>query len=271
MNFFLQKNRNNMNQQKLSIAIMAGGQGKRMKSSLPKFLHRVNDKEMIVYSIEACFALPNVDKIYIIVNPSVVDQCAYLLDLFPECLEFILQETPQGTGHAIQCLYQQKKLQDTLLVLNADMPLIQTFILEALLEQTVGKSGIIGAELDNPKGYGRLLLKTGSLELDHIEEDKDCKDPTNQLCNMGVYSFLVTDLDKYLPCLDNNNASNEYYLTQIFEFIPETIVYRVPQKDYIYLKGVNTPEELKEISLLNESIRARKIIATHSSNKKEDN
>jgi bifunctional N-acetylglucosamine-1-phosphate-uridyltransferase/glucosamine-1-phosphate-acetyltransferase GlmU-like protein len=77
---------------------------------------------------------------------------------------------------------------------------------------------------------------------------------------MGVYSFLVTDLDKYLPCLDNNNASNEYYLTQIFEFIPETIVYRVPQKDYIYLKGVNTPEELKEISLLNESIRARKII-----------
>jgi bifunctional N-acetylglucosamine-1-phosphate-uridyltransferase/glucosamine-1-phosphate-acetyltransferase GlmU-like protein len=262
--FFLQMNRNNMNpkKNKLSIAIMAGGQGKRMKSDLPKFLHRVDDKEMIVYSIEACLALPNVDKIYIILNPSVVDQCSYLLHLFPQRLEFILQETPQGTGHAIQCLYYQKKLQDTLLVLNADMPLIQTFILDALLEQTVGKSGIIGAELENPKGYGRLLLKTGSLELDHIEEDKDCKDPTNKLCNMGVYSFLVTDLDKYLPCLDNNNASHEYYLTQIFEFIPETIVYRVPQENYIYLKGVNTPEELKEICLLNESICARKIITT---------
>lgn len=237
---------------KLYVCIMAGGQGKRMKSLIPKFLHKIQDQEMIVYIIKACLDLSKLEKIYIILGSLVMEQCMYLHELFPNRLEFIEQKVPLGTGNALQCLYNSKnKLfldNDTVLVLNADMPFIQSFILKALLEQTKGRSGIIGAFLNNPKGYGRIIMKN-KFELDCIKEDKDCKDASNNFCNMGVYSFCMDNLKNYLHQLDDNNASKEFYLTQIFDFIPETIVYAVSDKDIKYLKGVNNPEELQEISV----------------------
>jgi len=237
---------------KLYVCIMAGGQGKRMKSTIPKFLHKIQGQEMIVFIIKACLELPKLEKIYIILGSLVMEQCIYLHELFPNRLEFIEQRNPLGTGNALQCLYNYKNNlfleNDTVLVLNADMPFIQSFILKALLEQTKGKSGIIAAFLNNPKGYGRIIMKN-KFELDCIKEDKDCKDLSNNFCNMGVYNFIVKDLENYLHKLDNNNASKEFYLTQIFDFIPETIVYAVFEKDTKFLKGVNNPEELQEISV----------------------
>jgi bifunctional UDP-N-acetylglucosamine pyrophosphorylase/glucosamine-1-phosphate N-acetyltransferase len=232
---------------------MAGGQGKRMRSLVPKFLHLIHNKEMIVYILEACLRLQNINKIYIILNPVIIPQCYFLLDLFPNKLEFINQDIPKGTGHAIQCLYQQVDMQkypenSRLLILNADMPNVQTSILEDLI--SFPTTSIMGAKLDNPKGYGRLIIVGNDNKLARIEEDKDCKDPSNNLCNMGLYCFCVTDLQNYLFSLQDNNASNEFYLTQIFDFIPDTFVSIVQKEDIKYLKGVNTPEELQEISVL---------------------
>ena len=228
------------------IAIMAGGLGTRMKSSTPKFLHKINNKHMIVYSIEACLGLPNVEIIYIILSPSVLEQCQFLHAMFPNRLEFVFQECPRGTGHAIQCLPLKTLLPtETLLVLNADMPNIQTDILKSFLEYSNEKCAIIGAKLENPKGYGRLILTDQILE--RIEEDKDTMDKENKLCNMGIYCFLIGDLHKHLYKLDTDNKSNEYYLTQIFQFIKETMVYQIPQEQIKYLKGVNTPDELADI------------------------
>lgn len=237
----------------LSVAIMAGGQGKRMRSNIPKFLHKIHNKEMIVYILEACLRLQNIHKIYIILNPVIIPQCNFLLELFPNKLEFITQDIPKGTGHAVQCLYQQVDIQkfpesSRLLILNADMPNVQTSILQDLI--SFSTTSIMGARLDNPKGYGRLIIDGNDNKLARIEEDKDCKDPSNNLCNMGLYCFCVIDLQQFLFQLDDNNASNEFYLTQIFDFIPDTFVSIVQKDDIKYLKGVNTPEELQEISVL---------------------
>lgn len=236
----------------LNVAIMAGGQGKRMKSNLPKFLHKIHNKEMIVYILEACCRLQNIKKIYIILNPIIITQCKFLLELFPNKVEFIAQDIPKGTGHAIQCLYEQVDMQNfqensRLLILNADMPNVQTSILQDLLSYST--TSIMGAKLVNPQGYGRLIID-GDNKLARIEEDKDCKDPSNNLCNMGLYCFCIKDLQQYLFQLDDNNASNEFYLTQIFDYIPDTFVSIVRRDDVNFLKGVNTPEELAEISNL---------------------
>jgi len=235
----------------LNVAIMAGGQGKRMRSLVPKFLHKINNKEMIVYIVEACLRLSNINKVFIIMNPSVIPQCNFLLELFPQ-IEFVTQDIPKGTGHAVQCLYQQVNMQNILensrlLILNADMPNVQTSILQDLI--SFSQTTIMGARLDNPKGYGRLIID-GDNKLARIEEDKDCKDPSNNLCNMGLYCFCIRDLQQFLFRLDDNNASKEFYLTQIFDFIPDTFVSIVQKENIKYLKGVNTPEELEEITLL---------------------
>jgi bifunctional UDP-N-acetylglucosamine pyrophosphorylase / glucosamine-1-phosphate N-acetyltransferase len=237
----------------LNVAIMAGGQGKRMRSNIPKFLHKIHNKEMIVYILEACLGLQNINKIYIILNPVIISQCNFLLELFPNKLEFVTQDIPKGTGHAVQCLYQQVNMQEfpensRLLILNADMPNVQTSILQDLI--SFPTTSIMGARLDNPKGYGRLIINGNDNKLACIEEDKDCKDPSNNLCNMGLYCFCIKDLQQFLFQLHDNNASNEFYLTQIFDFIPETKVSIVQNDDIKYLKGVNTPEELAEISVL---------------------
>jgi bifunctional UDP-N-acetylglucosamine pyrophosphorylase/glucosamine-1-phosphate N-acetyltransferase len=235
-----------------SIAIMAGGKGKRMRSTLPKFLHKIHGKEMLVHILNAIAPL-GASKIYIIVNPEVEFLCRYLqTDLFSTLpIEFIHQSSPLGTGHALQCLVESKKSffekKERLVVLNADMPYLQTFLLQKMIDSWDENNDamLLAARLSpsNSKGYGRILLRQDHL-LDHIEEDKDCKDPTNSLCNMGLYSFSVENLVKAVSQLTNNNAAGEYYLTQVFDFLDRTYVIILDEKEAVYLRGVNSPEEL---------------------------
>lgn len=233
-----------------SVAIMAGGKGTRMRSTLPKFLHKVHGKEMLARVLDAIAPL-GASKIYIIVNPEVEPLCRYLkTDLFPTLpIEFIHQSTPLGTGHALQCLVESQKSsfekKERLIVLNADMPYLQTFLLQKIMDSWDENDDamLLASSLTDPKGYGRILLRQESL-LDHIEEDKDCKDPTNSLCNMGLYTFSVKNLTEAISQLTNDNASGEYYLTQVFDFLDRTRVIILDEKEAVYLRGVNSPEEL---------------------------
>lgn len=235
-----------------SVAILAGGKGKRMRSAVPKFLHKVNGKEMLARILEAIAPL-GVSRIFIIMNPNVVPLCSHLKEeQYPTLpIEFVHQCEPLGTGHALQCLVATKtfKEEERLLVLNADMPFLQTFILQKIMDsfslsREEDDAVLLAAHLDNPKGYGRILFRYHGLFLDHIEEDKDCKDPTNPICNMGLYAFSAPSLVRGLSQLTNHNVSQEYYLTQVFDFLDRTRVIVMEEKDTIYLRGVNSPEEL---------------------------
>jgi bifunctional N-acetylglucosamine-1-phosphate-uridyltransferase/glucosamine-1-phosphate-acetyltransferase GlmU-like protein len=243
-----------------SIAILAGGKGKRMRSDLPKFLHKIHGKEMIARILEAIAPLPT-STIYIIINPNVEPQCLYLkTELFPNLpIEFVHQPEPLGTGHALRCLVDsplfimKKKEQECLIVLNADMPYLQTFLLQKIINSFSEDADaiLLATRLQDPKGYGRIFLrrKENIDLLDHIEEDKDCQDPGNLLCNMGMYAFWVSSLMMGLGRLTNENASEEYYLTQVFDFLDKTRVLVIDEKEAIHLRGVNSPEELASLAL----------------------
>jgi bifunctional UDP-N-acetylglucosamine pyrophosphorylase/glucosamine-1-phosphate N-acetyltransferase len=238
---------------RIFAVILAGGRGTRMNSPFPKFLHCIKNKSMIEYVIDACLNIIEIEKIYIIVPSLNFD----FLQKLSHKIEFIVQEEPLGTGHAIQILIEKKyhffDTSDQFLILNADMPNIQTFLLEKFLHhcQTIKcESGLIGAYLENPKGYGRLIIDKETSKLQNIEEDKDCKDRSINLCNIGIYFFTFSVLEKNINYLTNVNKAHEYYLTQLFDFMKDTFVSIITPQEIKYILGVNTQEELQYLSSL---------------------
>ena len=115
---------------KINIIIMAGGLGKRMNSSLPKVLHLINNKPMIVNIIETVLML-NLNQIFIIVGKfKDIIQTTIEKYIVSDLIEYVIQEEPLGTGHAIQCCYNNLLLNHNLktLILSGDVPLIKKYI-----------------------------------------------------------------------------------------------------------------------------------------------
>jgi bifunctional N-acetylglucosamine-1-phosphate-uridyltransferase/glucosamine-1-phosphate-acetyltransferase GlmU-like protein len=168
-------------------------------------------------------------------------------------IEFIIQSKALGTGHAIQCC-RDTLLQYTdtnVLILSGDTPLLQSAtIIDMLIDFNIAK--IVATRMDIPTGYGRIISKNGVF--DKIVEEKDCSIEQKLVKNVncGVYAFDSKILCKYLPLLTNQNAQNEYYLTDIIELIKngEQIhidLYDIPIKQQREITGVNTIEQLIEL------------------------
>lgn len=243
------------------VVIMAGGLGKRMKSDLPKVLHKVMDKPMLVHVIERALEIKPI-KIYIVVGKymPIIKDTLYHYDML-DYVEFINQPEALGTGHAIQCcrpyLYQHEY--SNTLILSGDVPLIKTETIKNMIKN-MEHARIMCTILENPTGYGRIIEKEGKFE--KIVEEKDCNDKERkcQKTNAGIYTFDTITLCKYLPLLSNDNAQGEYYLTDIVEIIKtkedvEIELYEMPVEKQIELTGVNTKEQLEK---LNEELKKMK-------------
>jgi bifunctional UDP-N-acetylglucosamine pyrophosphorylase/glucosamine-1-phosphate N-acetyltransferase len=224
---------------------MAGGKSKRMCSNIPKFLHKINENEMIHYILNACIQIKDIQNIYMIISPSIYEDVKYLKKRYLNKILFIFQKESLGTGHAIQTFVKTIKLKDDskILILNADMPYIQYNILQNFINQDKYPS-LIGAELENANGYGRLLLNNQN-HLIKIEEDKDCQDKTNKKVNMGIYLFTYEQLKENIFSIQNKNQQKEYYLTDIIPFFQYFHVYMLLKHENKYFQGVNTPEEFE--------------------------
>lgn len=237
------------------VVIMAGGLGKRMNSDLPKVLHKVNDKPMLLHVIESALAIQPV-KIYIVVGkylPLIKDTLYYYNMLHH--IEFIIQDEPLGTGHAIQCcrpyLYQHEY--SNTIILSGDVPLLTTATIRNMIKN-LEYVRILTTTLENPTGYGRVI-ETNDGIFKKIVEEKDCNDVERKCkkINAGIYAFDTITLCKYLPLLSNDNAQGEYYLTDIVEIIMtkeevEIESYEIPEEKQIELTGVNTEEQLEELN-----------------------
>jgi len=241
----------------VSVLILAGGLGKRMQSELPKVLHKLGDKPMLVRVLESTNAL-NPQKIYIVVGK--------YKDIIKETLEqyldinnvvFVDQPDAQGTGHALQCARSEllkHDNKDQLLVLSGDVPLLSTDTMKSMMKTQDYPVKLMTTDVENPTGYGRIITDDRDV-FQKITEEKDCNDQERAvtLINAGIYTFNVGLLCKYLPFIQNNNAQNEYYLTDIFEIMINQgdveigLVY-LPAERAIELTGVNTKEQLEELS-----------------------
>jgi UDP-N-acetylglucosamine diphosphorylase/glucosamine-1-phosphate N-acetyltransferase len=251
----LNDNYNNLNS---IILIMAGGLGKRMNSDIPKVLHIINDKPMIIHIIETSLSI-NPFKIGIIVGKYYnliyeTIQKYIEKDILDKKIKFIIQEEPRGTGDAIKCCYNFLNKTNIniskVMILSGDVPLIKKKTINSLLLNT-HECKILIANIDNSTGYGRILLNKNN-KICKIIEEKDCniEEKNIKLINSGIYCLNLQILLKYINNISNNNSQNEYYLTEIFELMANDNIYSdyLLCKDIREISGINTQEQLKELN-----------------------
>ena len=230
------------------VLIMAGGLGKRMNSELPKVLHLLKDKPLIVHVIETALKI-NPIKIGIIVGKyrNIIEETInkYLKDT--SIIEYIIQPEALGTGHAIMCcdnfLSNYKK--SNVVILSGDVPLIKSDTLNKL-NTLFNKScaSILINKLENPHGYGRIIID--EKEFVKIVEEKDCNDREKKvdLVNSGIYCFTSETILNNINKITNNNKQTEYYLTDIFNFIDKKLIHLLYLENKYEVMGVNTLEQL---------------------------
>lgn len=239
---------------KLIVAIMAGGLGKRMESNIPKVLHKLNKLPLIVHVINTALQL-NPEKILIIVGKYKIEIEKEIKkyinkNIIEKNIEYIIQNEPLGTGHAVRCCidYFKDNIDSNILILSGDVPLISKDTLFKFITSN-NKISLLINEINNPYGYGRIILKNNIF--DKIVEEKDANNEEKliNIVNSGIYYIKSDLLVKYLPLINNNNNQNEYYLTDILEIIKnrENIninLFLLEKKKNYEILGVNTKDQL---------------------------
>jgi bifunctional UDP-N-acetylglucosamine pyrophosphorylase/glucosamine-1-phosphate N-acetyltransferase len=256
MHIFLSRNphtheRDLMDMFKTVAVILAAGQGKRMQSDLPKVLHPVAGRPMVIYSIEAAMAATGEKPVLVVGHKA---EC--VRKEVGEIVHYVLQEKQLGTGHAVQQTESLLKNQcDFLLVISADMPLLMSETLRNLVEIQQTRSGpltILTAISDNPRGFGRVI-RNGDHQVQAIVEEAVAS--PEQLAvrelNAGLYCFSAEWLWESLKKIQVS-PKGEYYLTDLVEIAVNSglSVRAVTVDDPEEILGVNTQEHLAEAELL---------------------
>lgn len=233
---------------KKSIIILAAGQGTRMKSSLPKVLHKISGKPMLYYSIKE--ALKISDDITVVLYHQAQKIKEEIKSFFKEEINFVIQDHKNypGTGGAVMGISPKY---DKTLVLNADMPLIQANELEKFdLDGTIVMSVL---NLKSAQGYGRVIIENENVK--RVVEQKDATEEELKIttANAGVYQFDTQFLLENLPKLNNNNAQKEYYITDLVEMaITQKKVLKPIIVSEENFKGVNSKVELADAEVIHQ-------------------
>ena len=197
--------------QPLSVVILAAGQGKRMKSDLPKVLQPLAGHPLLAHVLDAASAL-NPGLIHVVYGHG-GDQVR--LAVRAQNLRWVLQAKQLGTGHAVQQALPGIPDDHNVLVLYGDVPLIRTDTLRALLALTgPAGMGLLTAIFDDPDGYGRIVRNARGQVL-RIVEQRDCSARELKIreCNTGVLAVQAKLLKRWLAKLKPANSQTEYYLT----------------------------------------------------------
>ena len=231
----------------LHLVILAAGKGTRMRSALPKVLHKVAEKTMVEHVIDAASALPNISSTQLVYGHGG--------DLMQKALSerelvWALQAEQLGTGHAVAQAMPNLPDSGKVLILYGDVPLITTKTLEKLVGvQPAGGIGLLTVVLDNPTGYGRIERNNG--EVVGIVEQKDANETqlTINEVNTGILVADAVDLKHWLANLSNDNAQKEYYLTDIIGMAHQQgrqVIAAHPEL-VIEVEGVNNKLQLAQL------------------------
>ena len=238
----------------LAVIIMAAGKGTRMQSDLPKVLHEANGRPVIEYVLDKALALQPEKVVLVIGHQAALVRKAtegYKVD-------YALQEPQLGTGHAImQAEPTLRDFQGEILILSGDAPLVTSETLDKLIarHRSMGAAAtVLTAEFDDPTGYGRVIRQKESESILKIVEQKDAsvEEAAVREINSGIYVFNAELLFQALRQINNNNAQQEYYLTDVFEicFQSGSRVCAFKTDNPPEILGINTPEQLREAERL---------------------
>lgn len=205
--------------------ILAAGEGKRMKSDIPKTLHKVCGKEMIKYVIEAS-AKSNIDKTIVILGhgKDMVEKNIKNMNVII-AQQPIGDGVPYGTGYAVMAAENYIGDEDEVLILCADGPLIRKETLVEFMKYHTDNNfaaTVMTCVFSNPKGYGRIVRKKDKL-IDNIIEEKDASEEVKKIkeINTGIYCFKGKLLKYALSKITTDNTQNEYYLTDTLKILDD--------------------------------------------------
>ncbi|MEL6471311.1 MAG: bifunctional UDP-N-acetylglucosamine diphosphorylase/glucosamine-1-phosphate N-acetyltransferase GlmU [Cyanobacteria bacterium J06623_4] len=229
----------------LAIAILAAGKGTRMRSQLPKVLHRLSGLTLVENVIASTARVSPTRKLAIIGYAA--DQVKATLAAVPE-LEFVEQTEQLGTGHAVQQVIPALEgFAGDLLVLNGDVPLLKPDTIEQMVSthrENGNAATILTAQMADPTGYGRVFCDE-QLIVKEIIEHRDCTPAQreNQRINAGIYCFNWAALMTILPHLKADNDQQEYYLTDVIKDLSPVMAMDVRATE---IAGINNRKQLAE-------------------------
>ena len=229
---------------------MAAGKGTRMKSTRPKVLHRLGGRALLAHVLDTAVQLSARRAVVIVGHQADEVQAAVLNMKVDVALAFAHQEPQLGTGHAVQQALPLLTDDATTLILSGDVPLTQADTLQALLSLCQGRRlALLTLDLSDPTGYGRIVREGDAVQA--IVEHKDATEAQRQITEIysGIMAVPTALLRTWLGRLDNRNAQQEYYLTDIVRFavadgVP-VVAHRI--SDAAQVAGVNSPLQLAEL------------------------
>ena len=236
----------------IDIVIMAAGKGTRMKSSCPKVLHRIGGRPLLQHVLDTAASL-QARKVVVITGHGAdqVEASCRSNSGSAFALDFARQEPQLGTGHAVQQALPHLADDAVVVVLSGDVPLTQADTLFHLIKASGGnKLALLTLEMPDATGYGRIeRAADGAVKA--IVEHKDATPDQRQIREVysGIMAVPAASLKRWLARLDNQNAQQEFYLTDIVRFAVadgETVVaYKIT--DAVQVAGVNSPVQLAQL------------------------
>ena len=232
----------------LNIVIMAAGKGTRMKSATPKVLHKLAGRSLLAHVLQSCEPLAAQARIVITGHGAEQVEAA----VAAPGIGFVRQMPQLGTGHAVQQAVPVLQGEGTTLILNGDVPLIETATAKALIDACAGHALVLlTVDLFDPTGYGRIIRDPDDDGVLAIVEHKDAT-PEQRLIHEGYSGMMAAPtgaLKRWVGQLSNANAQGEYYLTDIVAMaVAEGLpVLGIKAHSETEVLGVNDPVQLAQL------------------------
>ncbi|MFG1776286.1 bifunctional UDP-N-acetylglucosamine diphosphorylase/glucosamine-1-phosphate N-acetyltransferase GlmU [Micromonospora sp. NPDC049048] len=238
-----------------TVVVLAAGEGKRMKSALPKVLHPLLGRTLVGHVLAAAAPLA-ADRTVVVVGHGADQVRAHLAEIAPGATP-VLQAEQLGTGHAVRiALDAAPDATGTVVVINGDVPLLRPETVAALVEAHEGAGAaatVLAAEVPDPTGLGRIVRDADG-RLEQIVEERDATSAQRAIreINAGIYAFDAARLRDALGKLSTDNDQGEEYLTDVFALLGsagEPVAVHVAA-DHVETLGCNDRVELAALRRL---------------------
>ncbi|MCG8425802.1 MAG: bifunctional UDP-N-acetylglucosamine diphosphorylase/glucosamine-1-phosphate N-acetyltransferase GlmU [Chromatiales bacterium] len=244
----------------VGVVILAAGQGTRMKSALPKVLHKLADKPLVSHAIDTAKSL-QADRIAVVYGHGGEQVLNTIND---SNLAWVEQAEQLGTGHAVEQALPALADVDRVMVLYGDVPLIKQETLQALTDKAQQTELVLlTVNLDDPTGYGRIVRNAAG-QVERIVEQKDAAPEELAISevNTGILIADQSKLQQWIAKLENSNAQGEFYLTDIVAMaVAESIAVGSHQPEHEFeVMGVNDRVQLAELERRYQQVEAERLM-----------
>lgn len=246
-----------MSTPELNIVILAAGKGTRMYSALPKVLHRIGGQTMLERVIATAQSLkPN--RISVVIGHG-KDQVRQQIQADVQWIE---QTEQLGTGHAVKTALPYLSAQGQTLILYGDVPLIDTQTLQQLCQTAGNQVALLTDVLANPTGYGRIIREQDKVVAIVEEKDATAAQKAITETNTGIFVLPSHKLASWLNALQNHNAQQEYYLTDLIALAHQDgfEVRPVPVRASYLAAGVNNKLQLAQLERILQRQQAQTLL-----------